>query len=364
MKEIRKFEKNVGLNQEFWILLGISVMILLLPALFWNRPIISGLDTTWGYFLRIAYPLYAALSLLNWKLRPIYLKPQERCVIVFLWKYICEIDKGFFGNYLPMPFGFFWLEKRPATMQPRYIPPMEKTFHGSELTRIPDEMFKPIEILHIKSVGDQRKPLNQQIIAEYKMFYNFQLIKGLFIPHLKLVKELWELDYYLRGKLQSVLKQEQEKKTFAESAGSIEETNKILLEKAKVVLYEPLDDLMQRYSFEVEDSYGAQMLDIGIYDINPGKQVDLALKEFIERLYKANATLVEGATDAKVLFKKLREKGKGLKEIMRDLGIPEGDGVFYTQMFHETYKDSNLTTYHLPFVEKFLGGILGKGFTG
>ena len=142
------------------------------------------------------------------------------------------------------------------------------------------------------------------------------------------------------------------------------ETNKALLETAKATVCEPLEDLMQRYGYEVEDSYGIQMLSISVYDINPGKEVDLALKEVIERMCKANAALLEGTTDAEVLFAKLANEGKGLKKIMKEMGIPEGNDVLYLQMMRETFKGSKLSIYHLPAMEKFLGGILGKGFTG
>ncbi len=253
-------------------------------------------------------------------------QPDQMGVLLLLGRPVLERGPGFVFT----PWLIFKLVKISTLVVKEETPGTAEQIWRGDHGKLPKGMFLPMEVTYGMSNSPTKNddPIHRRMTTEVRAVSRFQVNEGiLFIRNIGSVEAAND---QIRATIEAKIKEEFAKRTPAEVLNSMEEIN----------------DLLKKAINELVESWGIDIRNIQILDIDLGKTVNQSLRNVSISHLNAQSTVMaaeaekvkrtkEGAgdaatikaigdADAEVVLAKLLAEEKGLKEMMTSLNL-EGE---------------------------------------
>lgn len=300
---------------KFWLVVISLCCVLFGIEYFWLSKIatkIFGAELNYGWALFFGQLFYIIISLKK-------VGPAEIGAILFFGDPIKEVGSGL----VFVPKGICTLVKESAAVeQEQYPDEPEKVWKkDSEDMPLDGKFVPPIRITHKSGTEEDVKsdPLHKRMTTEVSIIVRFRIKKGHFIVFLQTIVDLKQARRQIRDTIVATARKDFAHLTPAEALKKWGEIDKKLLDEIKILV----------------DSWGLEVFDVRMEDLDLGKTVNTALRDVPEAVLKKEKTMTDadgeeykrthegmGTAEARRIF--LEAEAVGYQKIARDLGIAEG----------------------------------------
>ena len=304
------------MRNKFW-----AIIIIILCSIFFGIKYFWLLKTTtkifniefdYGWMAFFGQLFYLIISLKQ-------VGPKELGAILFFGKPINEVESGL----VFVPMGICSLVKETALIiQEQYPDDPEKVWKGdSEKMPLDGTFVPPIRITHKAGTEEESKidPLHKRMTTEVSIIVRYKIKKGQYITFLQTIGDTSEARRQIRDTIVATARKEFARKT---PATTLEE-------------WEKVDDLLKKDTIELVESWGVEVDDVRMEDIDLGKTVNTSLRNIPDsvmkkEVIKTNADAEEykrthegiGTAEARRIF--LEAEAIGYQKIAKELGITDG----------------------------------------
>ena len=299
----------------FWVIVGVLCAVFFCIEYFWLSKITTKMFSTelnYGWLVFFGQLFYLIISLKK-------IGPTELGAILFFGKPIKEVGPGL----VFVPFGICSLITETAlVIQEQHPDDPEKVWKGdSDKMPLDGSFVPPIRITHKAGTEEESKtdPLHKRMTTEVSIIVRYRIKKGKYITFLQTIGDTSEARRQIRDTIVATARKEFARKT---PATTLEE-------------WEKVDDLLKKDTIELVESWGVEVDDVRMEDIDLGKTVNTSLRNIPDsvmkkEVIKTNADAEEykrtheviGTAEARRIF--LEAEAIGYQKIAKELGITDG----------------------------------------
>lgn len=271
-------------------------------------------------------------------------RPEELGAILFLGKPLVEVGPG---PHI-IPFGFYSLIKETALVVQEQYPGEPETIDRTESDIVAPGKVFPMRVTTGAS-DNPKDALDHRVTAEITAIARKRIKRGSFIKFLTTIGTMEEANRQIRDTVESVIKIEFPKRS----------PKNILLE------LNDINEELEKAVIKLTESWGIEVKDISLIDIDLGKKVNKALRDIpaavlekqavIEKAHGERVRLTQeglGTADAELALLTARAKGEklilaakaiGTKKLAEATNTPEGQIVLWLQTMQAGFEKANHT---------------------
>lgn len=254
--------------------------------------------------------------------------PTELGAILLFGKPVKEVSSGLVFT----PFGLTTLVRETKLVfLEQYPAPPEKVWKGDE-DKLPEGMVPPIRITHQGQGSDD--PLSRRMTSEIIVIVRYKIED--FVTFFSTVGFVSEMRKQIKEITIAKAREIMAKKTPAGTLAELEVVNDCLTSEVR----------------QIVQSWGVQVLDVKIEDLDLGHKVNKSLRdvpaselEALVTITRANAEqerlIREGAGIARARQLLLEAEALGYKKIAQELGLKEGEVVLAIDAIRESLSNGN-----------------------
>ena len=303
------------MRNKFWAIVIILCGIFFDIEYFWLSKIttkIFNIELNYGWMAFFGQLFYLIISLRQ-------VGPTELGAILFFGKPIIEIGSGL----VFVPFGICSLVTENALIiQEQYPDDPEKVWKGeSEKMPLDGTFVPPIRITHKAGTDEESKidPLHKRMTTEVSILVRYKIKNGQYITFLQTIGDTNAARRQIRDTIVATARKEFARKTPATT-----------LEK-----WEELDALLKDDVMNLVKSWGVEVDDVRMEDIDLGKTVNTSLRNIPDSVMKKEVTKTNadaeeykrthegmGTAEARRIF--LEAEAVGYQKIAKELKITDG----------------------------------------